>query len=114
MKALDEESPTIVTPTITTTHQSRPSPSENTAVMNTQSGGAEQELRLNSDEATLPVGKDTEELKSKSPGEMETSMKTRDLDTGKEMPKATRDPTGPEGEDRAGNSVHSVQVESAA
>ncbi len=35
---------------------------------------------------------------------------------GKEMLKATRDPAfsqGPEGTDRAGNSVHSVQVESA-
>ncbi len=41
-------------------------------------------------------------------------MKMEDLDTGKETPKATRDPMGPEGEDRAGNSIHSVQVESAA
>ncbi len=32
-KALDEESPTIVTPTITTMHQPRPSPSEDAAAM---------------------------------------------------------------------------------
>ncbi len=38
----------------------------------------------------------------------------KDLDTGKETPKTMRDPMGPEGEDQAGNSVHSVQVESAA
>ncbi len=36
-----------------------------------------------------------------------------DLDIGKETPKVTRDPVGPEGKDQAGNSVHSVQVESA-
>ncbi len=41
-------------------------------------------------------------------------MMMEDLDIGKEMPKATRDPVGPEGEDWAGNSIHSVQVESAA
>ncbi len=40
-------------------------------------------------------------------------MTTEDLDIGKETLKATRDPVGPEGADRAGNSVHSVQVESA-
>ncbi len=38
----------------------------------------------------------------------------KDLDIGKEMPNVTRDPVGPEGEDQAGNSIHSVQVESAA
>ncbi len=37
-----------------------------------------------------------------------------DLDIGKETPKATRDPVGPEGENLAGNSIHSVQVKSAA
>ncbi len=37
-----------------------------------------------------------------------------DLDIGKETPKVTRDPVGPEGTDRAGNSVHSVQVKSTA
>ncbi len=38
----------------------------------------------------------------------------KDLDIGKETLKATRDPVGLEGTDQAGNSVHSVQVESAA
>ncbi len=37
-----------------------------------------------------------------------------DLDIGKETLKAMRDPVGSEGEDRAGNSVHSVQVKSTA
>ncbi len=37
----------------------------------------------------------------------------KELDTGKEMQKAMRDPMGPEGEDQAGKTIHSVQVESA-
>ncbi len=81
---------------------------------NTRSGRTEQELRSNSDEVTLSVDKSTKESKFKSPGKAETSAKMKDLDTGKETPKAMRDPMGPGGEDRAGNSVHSVQVESAA
>ncbi len=79
-----------------------------------RSGRAEQELRSNSDEATLSIGKSAKESKFNSPGKVEASTKMEDLDTGKEMPKAMRDPMGPEGEDRAGNSIHSVQVESTA
>ncbi len=61
-----------------------------------------------------PVDESTKELKSRSPARAGTSTKVEDLDIGKETPKAMRDPVGPEGEDRAGNSIHSVQVESAA
>ncbi len=53
-------------------------------------------------------------LKSKSPGKAEALTKTKDLVTGIEMQKETRDPMGPEGEDRAGKTIHLVQVESAA
>ncbi len=79
-----------------------------------QSGRAEQEHRSNSDEATSSIDESAKELKLNSLGQAEASTKMEDLDIGKEMPKATRDPVGPEGTDRAGNSIHSVQVESAA
>ncbi len=82
--------------------------------MTARSGRAEQELCSNSDKATSSVDKKAEESKSRSSNRTKTSMKMEDLDRGKEMPKATRDPVGSEGEDWAGNSVHSVQVESAA
>ncbi len=140
VKALDEESPTIVTPTLTVIHQSRPSPSEDTAVMTARLGRAEQELHSNSDEVTSsidevpPWGSShaasieantmvppplvtehyTEVLKSKSPSKAEALMKTKDIVTGIETQKVTRDPIGPEGDDRAGKTIHSVQVESAA
>ncbi len=55
-----------------------------------------------------------EALESKSPGKAEASMKMKDLVTGIKMQKVTRDPMGPEGEDQAGKTIHSVQVESAA
>ncbi len=110
VKASDKESPTIVTPTITT----RPSPSQNATETTARLGRAEQELHSSSDEATLSVDRVAKESKVKSPGKAEASTKTEDLDIGKEMPKAMRDPVGSEGEDRAGNSIHLVQVESAA
>ncbi len=78
-----------------------------------RSGRAEQELHSNSDKVISPVDESTRRLKSRSPAGAKTSTTTEDLDIGKEMLKATRDPVGPEGTDRAGNSVHSVQVESA-
>ncbi len=81
--------------------------------MTARSGRTEQELRSNSDKATLSVDKDAKESKAKSPSKAEASTKLEDLDIGKETPKAMRDPVGSEGEDWAGNSVHSVQVESA-
>ncbi len=82
--------------------------------LGSSSGRAEQELCSNSDEVILSIDESTKESKSRSPTGAETSTEMEDLDIGKETPKATRDPVGPEGEDQAGNSVHSVQVESAA
>ncbi len=79
-----------------------------------QSGRAGGELRLNPDKVILSIDKSTKESKSGSPAGAETLTRMEDLDIGKETLKVTRDPVGPEGEDRAGNSVHSVQVESAA
>ncbi len=100
-KASDEESPAIVTPTITTM---RPT---------ARSGRAEQELCSNSDEVISSDDESTRRLKPRSPAGAEASTMTEELDIGKETPKVMRDPVGPGGEDRAGNSVHSVQVESA-
>ncbi len=111
----------------------------NAAVTTAQPGRAEQELRSNSDEATSSIDKVppwgsshaasieantmvlpplvTEQhakvSKSKSPSKAEASTKTKDLVTGIETQKETRDPMGPEGEDQAGKTVHSVQVKSA-
>ncbi len=87
---------------------------EDTATTTTRSGRAEQELHLGSDEATSSVDESAKESKLNSPRQAEASMKMEDLDIGKETLKATRDPVGSEGTDQAGNSVHSVQVESAA
>ncbi len=101
VKASDEESPATATPTITTMQTAR-------------SGRAGGELQSNPDEAILSVDKSAKESKSRSPTGAETSTRMEDLNMGKETLKAMRDPVGPEGEDQAGNSVHSVQVESAA
>ncbi len=101
VKASDEESPTIATPAITTMQTAR-------------SGRAGEELRSNPDEAILSTDKSVKALKSRSPAGAGTSTRVEDLDIGKETLKETRDPVGPEGEDRACNSVHSVQVKSAA
>ncbi len=112
VKASDEKSPTIVTPIIMT-RQSGSLVMEDTQTTTTRSDRAGQEFHSNPGEATSSVDESAEESKLNSPEQAEASTKMEDLDIGKETLKAMRDPVGPEGTDRAGNSVHSVQVESA-
>ncbi len=115
VKASDEESPTIVT-AIITTRQSGSSVMEDAQTTTTRSDRAGQESHSNPDKATSSVDESAKESKLNSPEQVEASTKMEDLEMGKEMLKATRDPAfsqGPEGTDQAGNSIHSVQVESA-
>ncbi len=113
VKASDDESPTIVTPIITT-RQWGSSIMEDNQATTTRSDRAAQESRSNPGKATSSADERAKESKLNSPELAETP--TEDLGMGKETLKATRDPAfsqGLEGTDRAGNSVHSVQVESA-
>ncbi len=86
---------------------------EDTQTTTTRSDRAGQESRSNPGEATSSINESTKESKLNSPEQAEASTKMEDLDIGKETLKAMRVPCGPGGTDRAGNSIRSVQVESA-
>ncbi len=131
-KASNEKMTTISSPLLTATPQSRPSPSETTAVMQAWPEGGKWALNANFDKASShdrevsavsTLAEDAEESvrmptnipsqEDRSQGKIPWSTGAR-CDAGRpETLKATRDPLGPGVTDQAGKTVHSAQVESA-
>ncbi len=124
VKASDEESPTIVTPTITT-RQSGSSITEDTLTTIMRSGGAGQEFYSNPDEATSSADESAKELEASPSHDQSQGLRPQKhelLTTEGRLgiPNVTRNPMEAQASyegrgvsDQAGKSVHSAQVESS-